>query len=91
MKEKKQKEKKSNSFVIIVLILILIILSSLFLYDKFFRTQNLLKDITSQRDSLVYKNKYLSSQYTTINDSYTELMSNRITSYNVCYTKLLRL
>jgi flagellar motor protein MotB len=68
------KEKRKVNFLALILIFLLIALATLFIFDRF-RAQNQLKDLISERDSLVYKNSFLTSQYTTTNDSYNELLS----------------
>lgn len=68
------KSSKKTNILAIVLLLVLLTLSTLFLIDRF-RVQNQLKDLTTQKDSLAYKNSFLASQFTTTNDSYNELLS----------------
>lgn len=74
MEENVKKTKKSRNILSILLLFILIILAALFVFDKF-RSHNQMKDLVAERDSLVYKNSFLKSQYTTASDSYNELMA----------------
>jgi len=65
---------KKTNVLAIILLFVLLTLATLFIIDRF-RTHNQLKDLTSEKDSIAYKNSFLLTQYSTSNDTYNELLA----------------